>query len=197
VLASSLAPLAGSPPPVTELSPVRPLSPYGASKAAAEAYCSAYHAAYGLGTVVLRFANVYGPWSTTKTSVVASLIRCALAGEPLTVHGDGRQTRDFIHVEDLVNAVVMAGSTDRALGETLHVATGTETPVIDIARAVCDGLGLSRDRITLTQRRAGDPGRSVASPDRAARFLGWQPQVDWRTGVAQTCGWFQSRSVHQ
>lgn len=193
VLASSLAPLAGSPHPLDELSPVRPRSPYGAGKAAAEAYCLAFHEAFGLDTVVLRFANVYGPWSSVKTSVVAQFIRSGLDGRPLVVDGDGRQTRDFIHVSDLVTALVAAGRADGAAGGVYHIATGVETAIAGVAEQVRSHLGLPPSSIRFGPGRVGDAVRSVADPGRARMALGWEPGVDIGTGIANTCDWFVRR----
>ena len=101
VLASSAAVLGNAEPPQHEDMPSRPLSPYGASKAAAEAYCRVYHRSFGIETIALRFSNVYGPLSWSKGSVVAKFAKRALAGQPLVINGDGSQTRDFLYVEDL------------------------------------------------------------------------------------------------
>lgn len=193
VLASSLAPLAGSPHPLTELSPARPRSPYGASKVAAEAYCLAFHEAFSLDTVVLRFANVYGPWSSVKTSVVAQFIRSGLDGRPLVVDGDGRQTRDFIHVSDLVTALVAAARADGVAGGVYHIATGVETAVAEVAEQVRDHLALPLSSVTFGPRRAGDAVRSVADPSRAKMALGWEPRIDITAGIANTCDWFVRR----
>ena len=99
VMASSSAPLGEITPPAHEGLVPRPTSPYGASKLAGEAYCSAFAGSYGLPTVALRFSNVYGPYSYHKGSVVAAFCKAALAGDPLVVYGDGSQTRDFVYVE--------------------------------------------------------------------------------------------------
>lgn len=105
IFASSGAPTGNSTPPITEASVAAPVSPYGASKLAGEGYCSAWFHCYGLETVALRFSNVYGPYSRHKSSVVAKFINAALRGERWTVFGNGEQTRDFLFVEDLVEAI--------------------------------------------------------------------------------------------
>lgn len=110
VFASSSAAMGQKEPPVTEEGSPRPLSPYGASKLAGEGYCSAYSGSFGINTVALRFANVYGPHSTHKTSVVARFLSRALDGMPIVVYGDGSQTRDFIFVEDLCSKVLYFGA---------------------------------------------------------------------------------------
>ena len=113
----------------------RPLSPYGASKLAGEGYCSAYAGSFGLETIALRFSNVYGPRSTYKGSVVAKFIKNILSGIPLTIYGSGGQTRDFIYVEDLCDAIDLALSAadPRAFGSVFQIATFRETTVNDLA----------------------------------------------------------------
>ncbi len=102
IFASSGAPIGEVEPPIHEEIAPKPVSPYGASKLAGEAYCSAYYRTFGLKTVSLRFGNVYGPRSKHKNSVVAKFFKQALAGEPLEIYGDGNQTRDFIYIDDLI-----------------------------------------------------------------------------------------------
>ena len=105
VFASSGAPIGEVEPPIHEELAPHPVSPYGASKLAGEGYCSAYARCFGIDTVALRFGNVYGPGSGHKSSVVAKFISRALAGETLEIYGDGLQTRDFIYLDDLIEAV--------------------------------------------------------------------------------------------
>ena len=110
IFASSSAPVGETEPPVHEEIAPHPVSPYGASKLAGEGYCSAYYRTFGVKTVALRFGNVYGPGSTHKTSVVAKFIRQALNGESCVIYGDGSQTRDFIYIHDLVEAILKAAT---------------------------------------------------------------------------------------
>jgi UDP-glucose 4-epimerase len=122
IFASSNAPLGRQPPPATEDKAPLPISPYGASKLAGEGYCLAYHGSWRLGTAVLRFANVYGPYSAHKSSVVARFFRdISIRGE-ITIDGDGRQTRDFIYVGDLCRAILLALEGDLS-GEVFQIAT--------------------------------------------------------------------------
>lgn len=115
-------------PPVNEEMVAQPLSPYGASKLAGEGYCSAFHGSYGMGTVALRFSNVYGPFSYHKASVVAAFFKRMLQGESLIIYGDGQQTRDFLYAEDLVEGILTALNRSRG-GEVYHLASGQETSV--------------------------------------------------------------------
>ena len=105
IFASSGAPIGECEPPIHEELAPHPVSPYGASKLAGEGYCSAYYRAYGLETVALRFGNVYGPLSAGKNSVIAKFIKQAIAGETLEIYGNGEQTRDFIYIDDLIQAI--------------------------------------------------------------------------------------------
>ncbi len=193
VFASSGAAVGDAVPPIHEGLPPRPVSPYGAAKAAGEAYCAAYASAFGIGTVALRFANVYGPRSSHKQSLVAKFIRQALAGEPLEVHGDGLQTRDFIAVGDLVDAIVQAAAADVA-GEVFHIATHRETTVREIAerlKSLIDPLGIAPPvKVVYGPPRRGDVRRNVADVGKARRLLGWQPRTSIEDGLERTLEWF-------
>lgn len=193
VFASSGAPVGEVEPPVHEGKAPRPVSPYGASKLAGEGYCSAYARSFGLATVALRFGNVYGPHSDRKSSVVAAFIKRALAGEPLEIYGDGRQTRDFIHVDDLVRAIRKAASVPGIGGEIFHIATAQETTVADLAEALTRVLarhGLSGIQLRNAPPRTGDVRRSFADTSKAAERLGWRAEVSLEEGLAGVVQWF-------
>src|SRR3984957_3800128 len=123
IFASSGAPIGECEPPIHEELPAHPVSPYGASKLAGEAYCSAYARIFDIQTVALRFGNFYGPLSNHKSSIVAKFVREALAGDAWEIFGDGRQTRDFIFVEDIVTAIVFAATSEAVGGEVFQIAT--------------------------------------------------------------------------
>lgn len=195
VFASSNAPVGEQEPPIDEQKVPRPLSPYGASKLAGEGYCSAFSGSYGLGTVVLRFANVYGPRSTHKSSVVAKFIRRILAAEPLIVYGDGRQTRDFIHVADLCQAIQLALSSDIA-GETFQIATGVETSVLELVNLLRTEFPEREVPVQFEPVRPGEIFRNYSNIDRARRMLGFQPGVNLAEGLAETCRWFRQQELH-
>jgi UDP-glucose 4-epimerase len=192
VFASSSAPLGDQEPPIHEELPSHPRSPYGASKAAGEAYCSAYFHGFGVETVALRFGNVYGPYSAHKSSVVAEFNRRVLAGEPLRVEGNGQQTRDFIHVDDLVRAITSAAETPAVGGELFQIATAHETSILellDLLRSIWreDGVKVSIER---APERPGDIFRNYSDTSKARRLLGWQSETDLRTGLKTTWRWF-------
>ena len=186
VFASSGAVLGGCEPPLHEDLAPKPLSPYGASKLYGEASLAAFGSSYGMVATSLRFANVYGPYCMHKPSVVAVLLRQALAHEPLTVDGRGQQTRDFIHVSDVARAILAAlGATD---GGTYHLGTGVETSVIELAEAVAEVGGVPFE-IDWRPGRPGDPPRNFPDVSRARAELGWAPRVGLREGLADTRSW--------
>jgi len=197
IFASSGAPLGELDPPIDEEKVARPVSPYGASKLAGEGYCCAYHHTFGIGTVVLRFGNVYGPHSDHKSSVVAAFVRCALAGEPLLIHGDGRQTRDFIFVDDLVQAILRAAAVPEAAGHVFQIATSRETTIIELAELLVDVLeenGVTGVRLERGPRRIGDVTRNFSDTSKALRVLGWRAEVPLREGLSRTVKWFMTRA---
>lgn len=198
VLASSSAPLGEQEPPIDETKVPRPLSPYGASKLAGEGYCSAYAGSFGLETIALRFSNVYGPRSTYKGSVVAKFIKNILSGIPLTIYGSGGQTRDFIYVEDLCDAIDLALSAadPRAFGSVFQIATFRETTVNELAemlKSVAEKAGFSPVEILYEDERVGEIIRSFSDISRAKALLGYHPMYDLNKGLLKTWEWFLSR----
>jgi UDP-glucose 4-epimerase len=188
VFASSNAPLGDITPPAHERMVPRPKSPYGASKLAGEAYCSAFAGSYGLPTVALRFTNVYGPYSYHKGSVVAAFCKAAADGEPLVVYGDGHQTRDFVFVADLCRGIVGALTSD-AQGAVVHLGSGVETSVLDVAEAVSARFG----GVPVEHRpeRPGDVLRNSADLSAARELFGFDPATDLAAGLDQTVAWFR------
>ena len=190
VFASSNAPLGKQPPPATEDKAPLPISPYGASKLAGEGYCLAYHGSWGLGTVALRFANLYGPYSAHKNSVVAKFIKDIQNTGTITIDGDGLQTRDFIYVGDLCEAVVLALGSDIG-GEVFQIATGIETSI----RALADQIEACMDvdlAVQYGSTRQGDIRKNYSRVDKAKEQLGWEPQIALDEGLALTLAWFAS-----
>jgi UDP-glucose 4-epimerase len=178
-------------PPVSEDSLPKPISPYGASKLAGEGYAHAFAKAYGLRTVALRFANVYGPWSERKTGVMTRYFRAIQAGEPLVIYGDGSSSRDYTHVSDISRAIELSLDQDVPGGTVLHVASGVETRVADLARLCCAAAGAPDHPVEYQPTRAGEVDRNFASYDRAAQVLGYAPAVTLEAGIRDTWDWFQ------
>lgn len=180
-------------PPVHEGMVPRPVSPYGASKLVGEAYCSAFCGSYGLNTVALRFSNVYGPWSYHKGSVVAQFFRNLMQGEPLAVYGDGEQTRDFLYVADLVDAIMLADKTETP-GEVFQIASGRETSLRTLLDKMKEALPELKFDVRYEPARAGEISRNYASVEKARRLLGYDPKTRLDEGLKNTWQWFQSKA---
>jgi len=191
VFASSGAPAGEVEPPIHEELPPHPVSPYGSSKLAGEGYCSSYAKTFGINTVCLRFGNVYGPGSKHKASVVAKFIKEALDGKTCMIYGDGKQTRDFIYIEDLINAVMLGIEKDVG-GETFQIATGRESTVGEVAQMIADELkarGVDM-KIENEAPRLGDVARNFSDTTKAKNILGWIPQMMLTEGIGKTIDYF-------
>jgi UDP-glucose 4-epimerase len=178
VVLASTAAVYGQPDeiPTTETSPAAPLSPYGASKAAAESYLALFSRLHGLSTLALRMANVYGPRQDPhgEAGVVAIFSAAAAARASAIVFGDGQQTRDYVHVRDVAAAFLAAGLS--AVSGVLNISTGRETPVLEVA----EGLGLA---VEYAPGRHGEIERSCLNPAEARRMLGWHARTVLRDGL--------------
>ena len=195
VFASSGAPVGEITPPIHEEMAPHPVSPYGASKLAGEGYCSAYYRTFGIETVALRFGNVYGPGSGHKNSVVAKFIKQAMRSETLEIYGDGTQTRDFIYIDDLSRAIVLAATRKDVGGETFQIATNSETTVsemVGILQTRFRDAGLGDLNVIHGAPRIGDVKRNFSDTSKAAKSLGWMPEVALRDGIGKTIEWFQA-----
>lgn len=173
--------------PLREDLPLRPLSPYAASKVAGEALCYAYLAAYGLSTVILRFFNVYGPRQdphSPYSGVISIFVGRMRQGLPPVVYGDGLQTRDFVYVGDVVAALVRAGEQDGAAGALVNIARGEETSVLRLVMLLNQALGTALEP-DFAPPRAGEIRRSAGDPRRAQSVLGWQPMVGLAEGLSR------------
>jgi UDP-glucose 4-epimerase len=194
VFASTGGALIGdAPPPVDESSVPRPISPYGASKLCGEGYCHAFRGSYGLDTVALRFANVYGPRSEHKKGAVTAFVKRALRGEPLVIYGDGSASRDFLYVDDLCAGIAAAVTVPAADG-IIHLASGRETTLAELARLIVE-ITDADVPIERMPRRRGEVERNFAVARRASELLGFRPAVNLEEGLAQTVEWFRSNGV--
>jgi UDP-glucose 4-epimerase len=189
VFASSGALIGECDPPIHEDKPARPVSPYGASKLAGEGYCSAYYHTFGIKTVALRFGNVYGPGSAHKESAVARFTKRALARLPLEIYGDGGQTRDFIFVEDLVDAILCAVQAPGVGGEAFQIATERETSVNELVEELLpilrEYLPWEIEVVHLASRK-GDVRRNFSDTSKAQRLLGWRARTPLSEGLRRT-----------
>jgi nucleoside-diphosphate-sugar epimerase len=187
VLACSCAAYGDSPEqPKQESLEARPLSPYAAQKVAAELYAQTYSRAYGLPCVALRFFNVYGPRQDPKSEYAAAIPRFAtrlLGGQRPIVYGDGKQTRDFVHVSDVVRANLLAATSDRAVGEVINIASGRSASLLELI-AILKSIIESELEIEHQAPRAGDLRVSTADISKARELLGYQPRVRLEEGLA-------------
>lgn len=193
ILASSGAPLGEVTPPIHEEKAPHPKSPYGASKLAGEGYCSAYYGTFGIETVALRFGNVYGPFSSHKSSVVAKFIRRALEGKMLEIYGDGTQTRDFIYTGDLVHAIQKAATVPGIGGEIFQIATNRETTVSELTVKLLEVLkekGVTDLRVKHGPQRKGDVKRNYSDTSKAQEILNWIYNYTLDEGLQKTVNWF-------
>jgi len=194
VFASSGAPVGECTPPIHEEIAPHPVSPYGASKLAGEGYCSSYWRTFGVKTIALRFGNVYGPLSKNKSSVVAKFIKQAMDGETLEIYGDGKQTRDFVYIGDLVNAVVLAAKApDNIGGEIFQIATYKETTVNEIAETLKELIENETNKtvnIVHGSSRLGDVKRNFSDISKARKILGFEPEYDLTNGLRETLNYF-------
>jgi dTDP-glucose 4,6-dehydratase len=182
--------------PMDEEHPLNPRSPYAATKAGADRLAYSYWVTYELPIVVVRPFNNYGPYQHPE-KVIPRFITQALTDEPLTIHGDGHASRDWLFVEDdaeAIEAVIAADLADVA-GEVVNVATGVDIPVSDIAELVLDGVGKSNSLKLHTPERPGQVDRHIGSTDKAERLLGWRARTSFEEGLARTIAWYQQNRL--
>jgi UDP-glucose 4-epimerase len=170
---------------ISEDDAVLPISYYGLSKWTAESYIRLFNQLFAIPYTILRFSNVYGPGQTPKGEggVVAVFNDRIRAGNHISIHGDGRQTRDFIFVKDVVRAVMSAAG--RANRQTVHVSWSTKTSINELAQTLSRIHGFDVETVH-TAARKGDIRHSCLDNQKARRLLDWQPQTDLRTGLSET-----------
>ncbi len=193
VIHSSSAAVYGDNPVSPKTVSMRPMpkSPYGITKLDGEYYLQMYNESHGIGTASLRYFNVFGPGQDPDSQYAAAIptfVRNALKHEPITVHGDGRQTRDFIFVKDVVAANVLAATTDSANG-VYNIARGESISIREVLALVIQETE-SRSKIVSEPERPGDIRHSLASIDASINDLGFNPQFDIQEGLKQTIEYF-------
>jgi UDP-glucose 4-epimerase len=186
VVLASTAAVYGKPDrlPTPEAAELRPINPYGASKAAAESYLALFSRLHGISTLALRMSNVYGPRQNPhgEAGVIAIFCSAAAEGREVTFFGDGTQTRDFVYVEDVVQGFAAAGRSDQQ--GAINLSTGVETSLLDLAAA----LGLA----TVTgPARLGEIARSTLDPSAARERLGWTASTPLAEGLRRTLAWMR------
>jgi len=175
--------------PIHESHPLDPLTPYGASKLCMEKQCLAYAATHGMEAVALRYFNVYGPNQRFDAygNVIPIFVFNALQGRPITIFGDGMQTRDFVNVADVVQANIKAALASGVSG-AFNIASATQTCILDLANSIRDGLGVPVE-IEFGPHRAGDVEHSLADVAAAANAFGYAPQVTMEQGLPEYLAW--------
>jgi UDP-glucose 4-epimerase len=169
----------------TENMSCRPNSPYGASKLAVEDYLHAYWHTYGLETVMLRYFNVYGKRQrySDYSGVITVFINRLLAGQKPTIFGDGLQVRDFVHVEDIAQANMLAMTSSNAVGEAFNVASGNATSILELAQIIKKLMGASHIADIFSPPRPADTKFGIASIDKIKTVLGFQPKIQLYNGL--------------
>lgn len=178
--------------PTPETEPVNPASPYAAGKVAAEVFLNSFNRLYGIECIHIAPANVYGPRQDPhgEAGVVAIFVRAMLDGAPTTVFGDGSNTRDYVYVDDVVDAMVRA-SGPAGGGQRFNIGTGAETSDRALHTAVAAAVGVA-DRPRFAPSRLGDLARSCLDPGAAQAVLGWRPRVHLDEGLRRTVEYFRS-----
>ncbi|MCX5971234.1 MAG: GDP-mannose 4,6-dehydratase [Coprothermobacterota bacterium] len=181
--------------PLCEEEALRPLSPYGASKVAGEAYCGVYHHLGFLQTVILRFFNIFGPRqdpSSPYSGVISLFCRNATRGLPSFLDGEGTATRDFLFVEDACRALLLAMGREEAAGRILNIAGGQETSIRTLGETIYRLAGLPFQPINRPPR-LGDIRRSLADARSAQALLGWEARVSLEEGLRRTLDWMRAQ----
>ena len=182
--------------PNSETHVTQPLSPYAASKLAGEEYCSAFHATFGLETVVLRYFNIFGPRQDPASqygAVIPRFIAAAITGDSPVIFGDGGQTRDFTYVANVVHANLLAcrAPAPRVAGEVFNIGSGSALSVADLWNRICAAAEVDLTP-TYAAPRAGDVRDSLACIDRARDALGYAPLVGFDEGLGRAVAWYRA-----
>lgn len=182
--------------PITEEHPTLPMTVYGASKLAGEAYTRAFWETYHYPTVVLRPFNAYGPGchhEGDRGEVIPEFLLRCLAGKPMVIFGDGTQTRDFTFVGDTASGILAAGLSDASVGQTMNLGSGKKIQVRELANTIAEVLGRPLAEVTHIEPRPEDAHRLLADSSKAKRLLGFEPAVTLRDGIARLRDWYMSQ----
>ncbi len=175
----------------------QPISPYAVSKLAAENYVKIYHRVYGLNTVCLRYFNVYGPRQiySAYSGVIPIFINRLLNNEPPIIYGDGKQTRDFTFVQDIVEANMLALTKETAVGEIFNIATGTRTTINQLATMLQQIMNKTNLKPEYTDPRPGDIKHSYADITKAKKLLQYEPRIFIKDGLTRLVEWYADSQV--
>ena len=169
-------------------------TPYQISKMAGELYCNFYWHHYNLPIVKARFFNSYGPGEVPGQyrNVIPNFIYWAMKGQPLPITGDGKMTRDFTYVMDIVDALLRAGIEEKAIGAEMNIASARETEIVEMAEMVNQLTGNTAGLLYTDRRKWDTKSRLLASVDRAREILGYNPQTTFEDGLRTTIDWFKA-----
>ncbi len=200
VLASSAAVYGNIPSlPKTEDSEVQALSPYAAAKLTSEHYCSIYHDLFGLETVALRYFNVFGrnqDPASEYAAVIPKFINALLSGKPPVIYGDGLQTRDFVFVDNVVSANLLAVESKNAAGKVINIASGRKYTLLDLLAALRELMGVDVEPI-FEEEKPGDIRHSVADISKATELLSYDILTDFKEGLRHTIEYFKTMVPRQ
>jgi dTDP-glucose 4,6-dehydratase len=177
---------------MTEEHPLNPTTPYASAKTGADRLIYSYHATYKVPTIIVRPFNNYGPYQHLE-KVIPRFITSALLDEPLTIHGTGKSTRDWLFVLDHCSALdkLIHAPLDRVVGQTINLGTGRDTGIETIAHIILERLGKSKALISHVGDRPGQVDRHISSKDKARDLIGWESQTDLEQGLVQTIQWYK------
>ena len=176
--------------PIKETAPTEPITAYGINKLAVEKYLALYRHLHGLDSIVLRIANPYGPFQHARRSqgLIGVLLSNALSGKPIDIWNDGSNVRDFIHIDDVVRALVLAAEYD-GTHRVFNVGSGTGRSLREVIDAICRITALDPAHITYSASRSSDVPVNVLDIALMMSETGWRPQVEWMTGLENTARW--------
>jgi UDP-glucose 4-epimerase len=178
--------------PFDEQHPTQPVSPYGVSKLAAEHYCRVFHEVYGLPTTSLRYFTVYGPRMRPDLAI-SIFTRKMLANEPITVFGDGEQTRDFTYIDDVVEANKRLLNNSNTDGKVLNIGSGNRISVNDLIQNL-QSITDSNSEVNYTDKQKGDAENTLADVSLSRELIGYEPSIDIRMGLEKFVDWFKLNS---
>lgn len=184
--------------PMTELHPTYPMTVYGGSKLAGESYTRAFYETYNYPTVLVRPFNAFGPRSHHEGDsgevIPKFLLRC-MSGKPMVIFGDGTQTRDFTYVEDTARGILLAGTSEASIGETINLGSNHEITINELAEKIKVVVGKADAKIIHDKPRPGDVLRLYADSSKAGKLLGFEPQVTMDEGLQRLKTWYESSGV--
>lgn len=177
---------------IDEAHPLMPTSPYAAAKCGADRLVYSYWNTYGIPAVIVRPFNNYGPHQHLEKAIPRFISSCLL-GEPVTIHGNGSYSRDWVYVADTCEALgaLMRAPREKVVGEVLNIGTGSCLDILTLARRICDAMGRSHEAIEFIAARPGQVDRHCAAVEKTARLLGWRAQTTLDVGLDATIAWYK------